>query len=150
MLYSLVTLGIKFERNWPSGSRDTQFQKSSEFLCIFLLCNLNRPSGSRDTWFQKSSEFICIFLLLHNLKGIGAAVPDIRGSKSHQNFFVFFYFIALKNNLPLIRILPNLHRQLWIKIELFTTVDKNFENLLACPQVKRVVLSSCNQAFTYY
>ena len=39
MPYSLVTQHIKFERNRPSSSRDTWFQKLPKFLHIFLLRN---------------------------------------------------------------------------------------------------------------
>ena len=55
-------------------------------------------------------------LYVSNLKGINPAVPKICGSKSHSNFFIFFFFAALinpfKNNLPLLQILSNLHHQL--------------------------------------
>ena len=54
MPYSLITLLIEFERNRSSGSRDTWFQKSSEFLRIFLLRNthlsvLKQPSPTSNS-----------------------------------------------------------------------------------------------------
>ena len=39
----------------------------------------------------------CYLIRISNLKGISSAVPEIHGSKSCPNFFVFFFFATLIN-----------------------------------------------------
>ena len=65
----------------------------------------------KNYWASKS-YLRCPAVLLpdvSNFKGICPAVPEICGSKSQLNFFIFFFFVALlnpfKNNFLLLRIL---------------------------------------------
>ena len=109
--------------------QDTVMCRAAKFGCarhcvLFTRTNFQPFSAIYSTKilgrFQSKSRLRCPTVSLpyvSNLKVIDPVVPEIRGSKSCPNFFVFLFFFAtlinlFKNNLPLHRIPPNLHCQL--------------------------------------